>query len=61
MSAIESPLAQSIVSKTRLNVRFPAAQLEMIQQLKARHELNSGSVEIKDIDETEAKAKTKEN
>ena len=61
MSAIESPLAQSIVSKSRLNVRFPAAQLEMIQQLKARHELNSGSVEIKDIDEAEAKAKTKEN
>lgn len=61
MTAIESPLGQSLVSQSRLNVRFPAAQLEMIQQLKARHQLNAGSVEIKDIDEAEAKLKTKEN
>lgn len=56
MSGSETSLDQSMVRKARMATRFPAIQLEMLQKLKAQHEMNSGTVDVKDISEEEAKS-----
>ena len=56
MTGVETSLDQSMVRKARMATRFPAIQLEMLQKLKAQHEMNSGTVDVKDISEEEAKS-----
>lgn len=61
MTGIETSLDQSMVQKARMATRFPAVQLEMLQKLKVQHEMNRGSVDVKDISEEEAKSRDKDD
>ncbi|MBU3021200.1 DUF547 domain-containing protein [Aestuariibacter sp. A3R04] len=53
--AIENPLGENVVDMARLNTRFPAAQIEVLQRLREMQKINQGKVEIKDLDKEDVK------
>ena len=57
--AIENPLGESVVDMARLNTRFPAAQIEVLQRLREMQKMNQGKVQIKDLDAEDVKEELK--
>lgn len=53
-------MAEGLIRKSRLNVRFSADELELLLGVKEQHALNAGRVEVTDLTEEEAKAEDKE-
>ncbi|MDO6568807.1 DUF547 domain-containing protein [Alteromonas sp. 1_MG-2023] len=54
--SVQNFVAEGLVSKSRLNIRFSAEELELLQAMGKRHEVRNGVIELKELSEEEVKA-----
>ncbi|MEW9799472.1 DUF547 domain-containing protein [Alteromonas sp. CYL-A6] len=52
--ATQNFLAEGLIRKSRLNVRFSADELEVLNGIRQQHEINAGRVKVTDLSKEEA-------